>query len=134
MPSLNAWSLGGRSGPYHPGVEWISIAISVGALLMSGYALRRAIHADTQRNTGREALGAAIDAGNQLLADYRARTHDREERQRRYEAWEQVADAAVRKADAAQIGRYHAEIPGAPSLGQVIVERIRRLQEILDGL
>lgn len=101
---------------------------------MSLYAAWRATSADRRRREARKAIGTAIDAGNRLTVHFRAESRRGDDADARYEAFEQAAHAAVEKADAAQLGRYHVAIPGSPGRTEIIAERIRRLQEIQDRL
>ena len=117
-----------------PPVEWAPTIISAIAAAVSVLGAWRATAADRRRQDSRRELGRVIDDGQRLVAQLRAKFLSPEGVASELDRWENSAHAAVTRADVAQLGRYHAEIPGLPSNAELVTERLRRLQEILDRL
>jgi len=115
-------------------VEWVPTVIAAIAAAVSVWGAWTTTAETRRRREGRRALGTVIDGGNRLLDAYRKSLYPADDLEVWYEAWEHDASSTVDEADLAQHGRYHAEIPNTHSREAVIVERINRLQEILNRL
>jgi hypothetical protein len=106
----------------------------------SSQAANRAEGAERKRAEARLALAEVMSTGSALLEAIRhqrrvapnesAVTVFRE----RIKAWEGSAHAAVEKADAAQLSRYHRPLTRTWDVALVIEDRLARLQEIQDRL
>jgi hypothetical protein len=113
-------------------VDWVPAVIAVIAAAVSVWGAWKTTAETRRRHESRQALGTVIDAGNRLLDAYKKSLYPANELDLWYEAWEDDASSAVDEVDIAQHGRYHGDIPHTYSREEVIAERIRRLQEILN--
>jgi hypothetical protein len=93
-------------------VSLLSAATAILALVRSQEAVKRTEALERKRDAGRNVVGAAIAAGNQLVADLAGA--DRSTAAQRWPTWEEQARAAVAEADPAQLGRY--DLPMRPGL------------------
>lgn len=127
-------------------MEWLPLIISiVGAAvsILGAYrasqAANRAEAAARKREEGRQAIADVLDIANPLaeaLQESQAMGNPSglsSQLHERYLAFEDQADAAVRKADKTQLPRYHEPLKGKTHL-QAIRERIARLHDIQDRL
>lgn len=118
-------------------MEWVPPVIAAIAAFVSVLGAWQSTRATRKRSEGRKALGDAMDAGQRLVTFLRSpegKALSDDDRWRRVQEWEALGEAAVRKADEAQLPRWNDPVPGSPRTTQVVTARIERLQEIQDRL